>query len=386
MEREIKKIGDWFVTKEGGDWTIRRKVVYTDGTRSNLRYDAEQLSRYKSKEELDALVIRLNRRENRRAIEEIKTKLAFLPTETLEEFRALLGAEIPNQSDAKVQYHNLHRYFLRFFVDMLGLKDPVDWKASEHKWGMALLGETSGIYEDKKLRAVKTIKRIVQTANRLMAFLHRLRPQEVPAIRFEPISRARYKSYEAQIKLGVEEIGRFISPDDWKKIDEKLPADIAPFVRLGYLYGLRRAETLGIAPTDVRKGFLQVRRQYVKQAGGAPKYKPLKNKMNRDTPHWLGSADKAYDLAADGVTKLIHPDTLGVKFAEYMKTLGMTYEMHDLRRTFITTVLDYYTPKEVMLAVGHASIDVTMRYLRDDRQLDSAPFVPKPKIIEETKE
>jgi integrase len=71
----------------------------------------------------------------------------------------------------------------------------------------------------------------------------------------------------------------------------------------------------------------------------------------------------------------VHPDTLGMYFAALMKKLKLPYQMHDLRRTFITKVLELNSPKQVMLAVGHANIETTMKYIRDDRAMDDSIFV-----------
>jgi hypothetical protein len=111
---------------------------------------------------------------------------------------------------------------------------------------MALLNELTP--EDKKLRiftdkkSVKTIKGIIHTANRFMAFLHKKMPQEISFIKFEPISKAKFKNYNANLQMDCEPIGQFIKPDHWKIIQKNLPSDIAPFVNLGFYYGLRRKD------------------------------------------------------------------------------------------------------------------------------------------------
>ncbi len=83
-----------------------------------------------------------------------------------------------------------------------------------------------------------------------------------------------------------------------------------------------------------------------------------------------------------GLSGKMHPDSLGKKFAAFMAELGLEYEMHDLRRTFITRALDLNngnaTP--VMLAVGHTNSAVTMAYLRDNRVLDDEVWSPDASI------
>lgn len=379
------EFGSYFIAKEGSVYSVKRMVKLPDGTRSAVRLDKSKYSKYTDIEELKRFIDRLNGRENRRAIKEIETKLAFLPTALMEEFRELLLAEIPSQKDARNHYKNLHRYCLKFFVDSLKLKDPMDWKANESKWGLALLNELASvdkhlkIYDDNDGRSVKTIKGIIQTANRFMAFLHKKMPQEIHFIKFDPISKAKFKDYHAKLNMDVDPVGKFITSKDWDNIEKKLPDDIAPFVRLGYYYGLRRAETLGLELNDIAKGHLNVKRQLTNINDGQPKFKPLKNKLNRKTPHWFITPNRTYNLINEAITKRIHPDTLGVKFAAFMKEMNMEYNLHDLRRTFITRALEKNNgnAKPVMMAVGHSNTDITMRYLRDDRQLSDEVFIPK---------
>lgn len=340
----------WFVAKEGKRFCIRN----TEGK----RYPRKDYPRDASRESLEMFVTRINGRENRRAIEAIKIKLAFVPVEILEEFRVLLKIEIPNQKDARYHYKNLHRYFLAFFVEELRLMDPLQWKEHEHLWGDWLMNG----------RASHTIKGIIQVANRFMSYLHKKRPKEVPSLRFDPISKAKLKHYGASLKANEKPREAFISEKHWTLIDSKLPDDIAPFVRLAYYYGLRRSETLGLRLDDVRKAHLSVERQVRDQL--------LKNRQARKTPHWFCSPKLCHELIEQTLDKKIHQDTLGVKFALFMAELKLSYNMHDLRRTFITRALDVATPKEVMMAVGHANIETTMIYMQDDRDLDDAVWRP----------
>lgn len=375
---EGTSFGEFFLAKESQYYSIKRMVNLPCGKRTAHRLPRNRYSQIENLKDLQDLVIRLNGRENRRSIQEIETKLAFLPTNLMEEFRALLLAEIPSQKDARLHYKNLHRYFLSFFVELMKLKDPIQWKSNETIWGMALLNELS--LSDKKLqifkpnikKSVKTIKGIIHTANRFMAFLHKKMPQEISFIKFEPISKARFKAYNARLQLDAETVGKYINEKDWKTIQDNLPNNIAPFIHLGYSYGLRRSETLGFELPDISNGHLNIRRQLLKKGT----YSPLKNRLKRKTPHWFTEPTLTYSWIQDSLNKKIHPDTLGVKFSELMKALGMDYELHDLRRTFITRALDTNSPKDVMLAVGHSSIEVTMKYIRDNRDLDDKVFIP----------
>lgn len=370
-----KQFGSYFLTKEQ-DQHVIRQLMFVNDKKSSIRFPKKNYSHLTSIESLQKYVNRLNGREHEATLKEIELKLSFLPTSLLEDFRELLHSEIPSRKDADNHYRNLHRYFFKYFVDHLKQKDPISWKINESKWGKALLSEDSrfSLYEDKQPRAVKTVKGIVQTANRFLSFLNKKYPNEYPLISLEPISKAKFKDYHAKLNLDVEPIGKYIQDVDWSVIEKDLPSDIKPFVCLAYYYGLRRAESLAFVPTDLTNGYLNIKRQLL----SSNNIVPLKNRTNRKTPHWFVNPKITYALIQSTLNKKIHPDTLSVKFTEYMKELGFNYQMHDLRRTFITRALELNngnaTP--VMIAVGHSNTNITMKYLRDNRVMDDAIFQP----------
>ncbi len=341
----------WYLSKEGSKHVIRKRRG-----KSQIRYPAKNYPKDRSKESLQAFVIRLNGRDLH-AIKVIKTKLAFMPVELQEEFRELLLANIPNQTNARYQYNILQEHLLDFFVTKMNLLDPTLWKTNELKWGQYLLNGK---------RSASLVRAIVQVSNQFMSFLHKKLPKEVQSIRFEPYSRARFKQYSAKLKM-KEKREKFISDEDWELIESKLPIDIAPMIKLAYYYGLRRSECVAFKVEDVREGYLAVERQAGNQ--------PLKNRDKRQTPHWFCTPEKVYGLIQKSVE--IHPATLGHKWSEFMETLGLDYQLHDLRRTFITKALKKAPHIDVMHAVGHANIETTMRYLQDDRKLNDSVFVPK---------
>lgn len=372
---ENTKFSDYYLVKEGTAFAIRRMVNLPNGEEKQERLPKNQWKHLKSKEELSKYIIRLNGRESNRVLKSIDVKLAHLPPSVLEDFREVLFAEIPNLKDAKVTYKNLHRYFITFFTDHLNLRDPLDWKLEEIKWGKALLSESKhSLFEDKQPRSAKTIKGIIHTANRFMMYLHKRYPKEIPAIKLTPVSKAKLKDYDATMNLDTESVGNFITDTDWKIIVKEAPSDLLPFIKLGYYFGLRRGEILGLNLNDVRLEYLSVERQLVSINKDKPSFKPLKGKTKRKTPYWFINPDETHKLIKQ--LKLIHPDTLGVKFIEFMQSLEMNYQLHDLRRTFITKALRKAHHTDVQLAVGHTHINTTMKYQRDDRVLADNIYRP----------
>ncbi len=361
----------YFISEEKGKLCIRKYVVKEDGTRSYPRYPAKAYSHITSREELEQFVNRLNHREDETKKRNIEIRTSFIPATEMDAFRSHLRTRIPTEKDFNYIYNTvLQDYFLGFFIGVLKIYDPNQWPKYQDAWAESLLGtsEKSNLFDYAP--SVKTIKTTIQTANRFVEFMHRRLPESFSLFKFDPIGAARLKDYDARIRHGDEPLGKYIPDDDWQVIEGALPIDIAPFVKLGYYYGLRRGETLGFNDMDVRNAFLRVERQLV--AGS--KYAPLKGRYARKTPHWFMSPAQCLELIRLGLNHRMHPDTLGARFVKLMKELGFKYEMHDLRRTFITKALRLQNPVDVQHAVGHKNLATTMRYQRDDRNLDDEVF------------
>jgi integrase len=123
---------------------------------------------------------------------------------------------------------------------------------------------------------------------------------------------------------------------------------------------------------DVFEDSLGVNRQLIKacprQTG------PLKSRETRVVPHWFCTAAEAYSLISQVV--VMHPDTFGHCFKAEMNRIGFNFQLHDLRRTFITNALRVHHYLDVKLAAGHSDIETTNNYIQDDRQLQRKQFRP----------
>jgi integrase len=73
----------------------------------------------------------------------------------------------------------------------------------------------------------------------------------------------------------------------------------------------------------------------------------------------------------------MHPDTFYEKWCTYISSLNLSYDLHDLRRTFITKALRLHHPRDVQMAVGHVSLTTTMGYAQDDRDTSDEVFKPE---------
>jgi integrase len=379
------KFGNYMLCQDGpGKFSIRRLINLPDGTRLQPRHPKKLYNKLTTEAELVAYVNRLNHREDTKAKFEQELRTSFIPQSLKDEFEGLLKLEIPNSKDFRYQYNRVFKmYFLHYFVHRIAKPDPNEWHLHQAQWGASLLGRSEkpehNVFGPKKMSA-KTILKTIQIANRFMALLHLKNPTEFRLTVFNPISRAAMNAYAAEMVRTSDNkdgIGQYIDPKDWKTIDQKLPEDIAPFVRLAYHYGLRRAESLGFENLEsIKKGYLKVTQQLVSVAAEGCTYQALKDREQRETPHWFCKPQDAYQWISTGLTRKIHPDTLYARWTEFMESLGMDYDLHDLRRTFITRALRDFNPRDVQMAVGHASLETTMRYAMDDRDHSDETWKP----------
>lgn len=332
----------WSLFQEGSRWVIRRW--------ENGKYKRLPVKQYKyirdNEDELKAFVHRLNA--PLLCKEAVTFKHAFISPLLLEEYKEQLLSQVPSEKNALCQFNYLVRYFLNYFIGQLNLADPRQWYAvHKSKWATYLLEQE---------HSASTLRKIIQEANRFMEFLADKRPDEVTAIRFKPISRARFRTLAAVRKLKKER-DKYLREEDWIALEKKLPANIKSAVSLCYYFGLRRSEALGMQLDDVRKDHLKVERQNL--SINSPTV--LKGKKNRKAPYWYGDRALAY-LLIKGIVPM-SPDSLGEEWAK----LKTGYNLHDLRATFITRGLRDHTAREVQLAVGHENLATTMRYAQDHR-------------------
>ena len=357
-------------------WYIKR-WVYPPDTKPKLeRLPVEDYQLIRDNEvELKRFVIRLNERDKPTRVKEIvEIRHAFISTEFLEKYKSYLQQQIPSKKQANTEYNCMYRHFLLYFTVTLGLSDPLQWhQACDDEWAAYL--ESPSIPKSKR-----SLQNIVEGANRFMTYLHKKMPAEVPPLVFKPFTKAKYKAIEAQRKLDgkVRERGNVLD-EHWAIIRTKLPDSIKPFAMLSYHYGLRRAETLGVELTNVKKGYLAVEKQLNTFKDKVPGYAILKGKESRRTPHWFATAEEAYQWVEAGQKNMIHPHTLSDLWAALMKSLKLSYDFHDLRHTWVTKALrlPLVLPVDVQLAAGHKNIQTTMGYAHDDRELDDEQFTPK---------
>ncbi len=353
----------WALTTHRKGVKIIRRYRYVNERRVWETYPKHKYADF-SPQEVEALVRRLNASREQAELEAKKRfeyDHAFINTKILDQFERMLRTRANKEERIKTQLSMLHNYVCRYFVHTIKITDPDKWKKYESGFGEFLLQQKIG---------KDTIKRIIQTANRFLKFLHNAYPEEVRMISLDPVSLQVLKNITSK-NTGR---AKYINETDFDRICAQIDARILPMVKLAYTFGLRRAETLGLSLDCVFEDGLAVERQLVK-VEPAPQYDQLKGKENRFVPYWNCTANDAYEWISE--MGLLHPDTITHLFDAAMVELKFEYQFHDLRRTFISNSLRTVHYLDVRLAAGHKDLKTTQGYIQDDRQLQRKKFKPK---------
>ena len=382
--------GQWFLAKEGDWYSIKKMVTKANGKRSSKRYPKAKYSHITNLGQLKDFVIRLNGKDPR--AERIKAKLdfnhAFIDENLMSEYFEYLKTQIPSEKDSGTLYSYLKRYALNFFIGKMDLANPIEWHQHQHIWAKYLLNRDKGlksnlrIFEKDRIVSAKVIKSIINELNRFSKFLHNQKP-DIPALHFEPLSKAALKEHKARRILGGKKRQvQYIPDENWKKITKSLKnKDWRHSILLAYYYGLRRNEAMGLQLTDIKKGYLSITKQLDKVQNNNVSYKPLKGRSARKVPHWFIKPIETHKLITEmNNSKYYHPDVIGNKFTNLCESLKLPrYTLHDLRRSFITNaVRKGIEPEELRLAAGHSNAQTTYQYyVMDSRSLDDEDFMPE---------
>lgn len=353
---------------------VRRWVTYPSGQKKCERLPTAKYAHFRGKpEELAKFVLRMNEelRKEQAAKTAAAVKHAFIDEALYERYRKLRSLEVPSQDRVSTELHYIKVHFVNFFVGRQNLPSPRDWhRVHREVWAEYLL------LDPEVPKAPATLREIIQSANRFMGWVREQRPDEIPEAKFRPISKDRFRELIARRELDPKVKKRKYIPDDhWAKIIKSCPPEIECFVHIANAYGLRRSETLGVLPGDVRKDRLSVERQ-LEFLEPKPGYKPLKGKEKRSVPHWFSSAAEAYGWVEAAQKWRIDPDHLTDLWKDLMEALGYDYDFHDIRHRFITKALRIQHRREVQLAAGHKHEKTTMGYAHDDRDLQDDVYKP----------
>ncbi len=208
------KFRSWslLTSKKEHEYTIRRWVEYPDGIKKFERLPKKQYEDLLGKPKaLGDFVVRLNGKDptEERALAKAAFKHAYINSELLQDYlENYLSLHIPNKKDAKSLFAYLTKYGLTFFIEKLGLVDPISWHKQQYVWGKYLLNkdktgieDTKRIFKNGEIKSAKVLKYTVNEMNRFMKYLHLKRPVEVVVLSFEPLTKATLKEHEVQLNL-----------------------------------------------------------------------------------------------------------------------------------------------------------------------------------------
>lgn len=344
----------WTLTDFGPKGFVVRRYKKLNGKTIWQTYPKKKHKGY-DYEQLKTLVAQLNSIRK----QPLESSSPYVSQPTLSRFEAMLKTRSNKNSHVVALMGCLNNHVLKFFLHTKKLSNPNLWKPYEYEFGDYLL---------KQKTSAAHIVRITQTANRFIKFLHENFPDEIRSVRLDPVSLHVMKDIVTTNTHRV----KYIPKEAYELICKSISPSILPHVQLAYCYGLRRAETFGLTAAHIYEDSLSVERQLVKVTPIC--FSSLKSKESRQIPHWYSDAPQTYKLIKQ--VRIMHPDTLGELFRQQMKSLGLPFTFHDLRRTFITNALRQHHYRDVQLAAGHSDLKTTQRYAQDDRRLLRKQYVP----------
>jgi integrase len=368
----------WYKWAYTTQWKGHKAIRRYRKINGKIKWETYPKAKYEgfSESEIEALLRRLNasyEAEEAAAKARYQYDHAYINVKILSDFETHLTTKATNKDHIRDVIHALNEYVLEYFVKQAKLPDPNHWRQHEEKYGQFLL---------KTKLSPGYIKKIIHTANRFIRFLNKKYPDEVALFKLEPVSQTVLKTQKAREADDGDLEGKYISKEDYERICEVVDPRLLPNVKLGYHYGLRRAETLGLTIDDIYETELSVERQLISVGGLAPMTDILKGKEKRTVPHWNCTPDDAF--AWISALELMHPDTMSKRWEKSVKVDGgLDFDFHDLRHTFITDALQDHHWKDVRLAAGHKQLATTERYIRDHRKKARKKFKPSIRIVKD---
>lgn len=349
-------------------YRVRRYRTNLNGKIEWETYPTKQYADF-SLDELDKLINRLNASHisaENLAKERYKFDHAYVNPVVMEKYTAELESCM-DRPGVIAALNWLNVYVFNFFILQQKVSDPSKWHKIDTEWGK-WLQQTHKNKRGKKVKlSIKTILMIVQAANRFLTFLNdKGIYKELDAIRpLKPIGRGKIKTLMAESARPKDQ--GYIPRETFQNIcQENKDNDILPNFKLMYWYGLRISESLGVERESFRVGHLSVSKQGISFKDGRLILGPIKTRDSRKVPHWFVDAKAARDIWL--TVKPMHPDTLQKSMNDMLRKYGL--ESHDCRRTFITNAIKKTDIYQTQLAAGHQDIRTTMKYQRDDRNLE----------------
>lgn len=145
---------------------------------------------------------------------------------------------------------------------------------------------------------------------------------------------------------------------------------------LGYGFGLRKGEILGVEARDMDlgNGVLHIRRAFTRWSGKAEVHALKTAESSRDIPFLGYVLDRCRELKPEEGAfvscngKRSNPSTLAKRFNAFALQMGLPHiTLFTMRHSFATSALRAgIALKDVQVWLGHTSPTTTMRYMRPD--------------------
>jgi integrase len=365
----------WAYSKQGDGTSVLRRYRYQGDKRIWETYPKAKYAGF-TDDQIEALLRRLNtshEAEEAAAKARYQYDHAYVNTQIMADFETHLNTKSTSQDYIRDVIHALNDYVLDYFIQKVKMPDPNHWRQYEESYGQFLL---------KANLSPGYVTKIIHTANRFVRFLNKKYPDEVALYKLDPVSQNVLKRTKARENEYENLKAKYITKDEYERICQVVDTRLLPNVKLGYHYGLRRAETLGLTVDDIYETELSVERQLVSVGGLSPVTDILKGIDRRTVPHWNCMPDEAFEWINS--IELMHPDTLSKRWEKSIKEeAGLDFDFHDLRHTFITNALQQHHYTDVRLAAGHKQLATTERYIQDHRKMSRKRFNPSIRIAKD---
>lgn len=395
MAPKLVKFDRWSITKESEMHVVKRWEHFDNGTKKLARMPITEYRKYREKglAALTEFVARENYRlfKHEEAEKKWKLKTSFIKGKDIREgFFNYKVQKTANPDYAHKCVNMVKKYVLDFFMETEGNFDYLTWVKPKNQAMLvdALLSNNDKILKDGAVISYSTIKTIKENVNHFFEYLHYESEGEIPLLRFDfgSLTPAVKKKHEAERKRSggkrsERKEGHYISQEEFDVIYENSPDELKGPIYLAYYYGLRINEALAIRPEDLRGDYLFVNKR---QKDTQNRNELTKSRLNRKVYHIYKKRNlqEVYDHIKMVNENVVHYTNVAHKWRELCDYLGYNYNIHSLRNTFCTNLLDNLRKfnleaTDVQDIMGHADLTTTLKYRRNSKtELDDSVFTP----------
>jgi len=373
----MKPYQKWSVCQENNHFNIKRWLFNPHGSKKLQRLlivENEAYRHLKSKKakrgEFEKLCLILNEKllKEKENKETWNIDCDFINGNISEKYKKWLSEYCANKQSNKTTVGHLNKYFIEYYLRLNDIKDFTEWRRNENQREFLQWVIDQG-------KSLSTINAIRSSANSFLKFLSEKSNGEIdyrdirltlPSLTPKKMAQIEQNRKSRMAGKDVERAeGQYINQDDFKIILKNCKNYLKPLIYISYYYGLRASESQAVLRKNYKEGYFLIE----EQLENIENNRLLKGVLKRKVLHFKlkrGVKLNTYHYLKDIKNNRVHPSTMSKDFSEHMKELGMNFNFHDLRGTWITNLfLQGEVPVVIQMAAGHKNIKVTMGYLRD---------------------